>query len=221
LNFDLKPISLTNLPKVGLKFVDHCVGNQPNDSMESVTQWYEKSLLFHRFWSVDDKQIHTEYSSLRSIVVTNWDETIKMPINEPAPGKRKSQIQEYIDYYGGPGIQHIALNTDNIIESLQALRARGMEFLRTPDTYYDQLRTNLKSSKVKILEDLDVIQKLNILVDYDDSGYLLQIFTKPLQDRPTLFLEVIQRRNHNGFGAGNFKALFEAIELEQQLRGNL
>ena len=209
--------------------------------MESVTQWYEKSLLFHRFWSVDDKQIHTEYSSLRSIVVTNWDETIKMPINEPAPGKRKSQIQEYIDYYGGAGIQHIALNTDNIIEglihnkseklklnpiyylpiALKALRARGMEFLRTPTTYYTQLRENLKNSQVQIVEDLDVIEKLNILVDYDDNGYLLQIFTKPLEDRPTLFLEVIQRRNHNGFGAGNFKALFEAIEAEQELRGNL
>ncbi|XP_054155431.1 4-hydroxyphenylpyruvate dioxygenase-like [Oppia nitens] len=217
----VETLHLSTLPKVNLKFTDHCVGNQPNDAMESVTQWYEKSLLFHRFWSVDDKQIHTEWSSLRSIVVTNWDETIKMPINEPAPGKRKSQIQEYIDYYGGAGIQHIALNTDNIIESLKALRARGLEFLKTPDSYYTQLRENLKSSKVKIVEDLDVLKKLNILIDYDDSGYLLQIFTKPMQDRPTLFIEIIQRRNHNGFGAGNFKALFEAIETEQELRGNL
>ncbi|CAG2102245.1 unnamed protein product [Medioppia subpectinata] len=223
-NYKTTPLDtglLATLPRVGLRFTDHCVGNQPNDAMESVTQWYEKSLLFHRFWSVDDKQVHTEYSALRSIVVTNWDETIKMPINEPAPGKRKSQIQEYIDYYGGAGIQHIALNTENIIEALKALRARGMEFMKTPDSYYKQLKEKLKTSKVKIVEDMDVLQELNILIDYDDNGYLLQIFTRPMQDRPTLFIEVIQRRNHSGFGAGNFKALFQAIEAEQEIRGNL
>ncbi|KAK8754457.1 hypothetical protein OTU49_016339 [Cherax quadricarinatus] len=189
--------------------------------MESTAAWYEKHLMFHRFWSVDDTQIHTEYSALRSIVVTNWEETIKMPINEPAPGRKKSQIQEYVDYYGGAGVQHIALNTQNIISAIENLRERGMEFLSVPDTYYEQLQEKLKSSKVKITEDMEVLQKLKILVDYDDDGYLLQIFTKNMQDRPTVFLEVIQRHNHQGFGAGNFKALFEAIELDQAARGNL
>ncbi|GIX81678.1 4-hydroxyphenylpyruvate dioxygenase [Caerostris darwini] len=216
-----KDTSLKNLPATGLDFIDHCVGNQPDDEMVPVSDWYEKSLMFHRFWSVDDKQIHTEYSALRSIVVTNYEETIKMPINEPAPGKKKSQIQEYVDYYGGPGIQHIALNTKDIIKAISNLRSRGMEFLSIPDTYYTTLKEKLKSSKVKITEDMNQLQKLNILVDYDDNGYLLQIFTKPMQDRPTLFLEVIQRHNHQGFGAGNFKALFEAIELDQAERGNL
>lgn len=221
-----KPISKEDplvklLPNPNLNFIDHIVGNQPDLQMENAAKWYEKHLMFHRFWSVDDSQICTEYSSLRSIVVTNYEETIKMPINEPAPGKRKSQIQEYVDYYGGAGVQHIALNTDNIIEAITNLRARGMEFLKVPDTYYTQLRKNLESSPVKIKEDLGILQKLNILIDYDDNGYLLQIFTKIMQDRPTLFLEVIQRHNHNGFGAGNFKSLFEAIELDQAERGNL
>ncbi|RWS25842.1 4-hydroxyphenylpyruvate dioxygenase-like protein [Leptotrombidium deliense] len=209
------------LPTVGLDFIDHCVGNQPDDAMESVTQWYEKSLLFHRFWSVDDSQVHTKYSALRSIVVTNYEETIKMPINEPAQGLKKSQIQEYVDYYGGAGVQHIALNTSDIVKTIRSLRERGVEFLRTPHTYYEQLKQKLSKSKVKIVEDMNELEKLNILIDFDDNGYLLQIFTKPLQDRPTVFLEVIQRRNHNGFGAGNFQALFEAIELEQEQRGNL
>lgn len=182
---------------------------------------YEKNLFFHRFWSVDDTQLTTEYSALRSIVVANWEETIKMPINEPAPGKRKSQIQEYIDYYGTAGVQHIALRVENIIESVGNLRARGTEFLDIPDAYYTQLKKRLKRSKVKVLEDLNELQRLKILIDYDDNGYLLQIFTKPLQDRPTVFIEIIQRNNHNGFGAGNFKALFESIELEQNERGNL
>ncbi|TWW74113.1 4-hydroxyphenylpyruvate dioxygenase [Takifugu flavidus] len=182
---------------------------------------YQKCLLFHRFWSIDDKQIYTDYSSLRSIVVANYEETIKMPINEPAVGKRISQIQEYVDYNGGPGVQHIALNTSNIIEAIVNLRARGMDFLSAPDTYYDDLRQKLKTAKIKVEEDLDVLQKLRILVDFDDKGYLLQIFTKPMQDRPTLFLEVIQRKNHFGFGAGNFKSLFEAIEKDQDARGNL
>uniref|UniRef100_A0A3B4ERA6 4-hydroxyphenylpyruvate dioxygenase n=1 Tax=Pygocentrus nattereri TaxID=42514 RepID=A0A3B4ERA6_PYGNA len=171
---------LAKLPPGCLSFIDHIVGNQPDDEMVPISDWYLKCLLFHRFWSIDDKQIHTQYSSLRSIVVTNYEETIKMPINEPAHGKKKSQIQEYVDYNGGPGVQHIALNTSNIIQA-----------------------------------------DLKILVDFDDKGYLLQIFTKPLQDRPTLFLEVIQRNNHFGFGAGNFKSLFEAIEKDQDARGNL
>ncbi|XP_076130208.1 4-hydroxyphenylpyruvate dioxygenase [Alosa pseudoharengus] len=212
---------LPKLPPGGLSFIDHIVGNQPDDDMVPVSDWYQKCLMFHRFWSIDDKQIHTQYSSLRSIVVTNYEETIKMPINEPAPGKKKSQIQEYVDYNGGPGVQHIALNTSNIIQAIVNLRARGMEFLAAPDTYYDSLRQNLKTAKIKVKEDLNTLQELKILVDFDDKGYLLQIFTKPVQDRPTLFLEVIQRNNHYGFGAGNFKSLFEAIEKDQDARGNL
>lgn len=212
---------LQRLPKVGLHFVDHVVGNQPDNEMEGVADWYTNSLQFHRFWSVDDKQVHTEYSSLRSIVVTNYEETIKMPINEPAPGKRKSQIQEYVDYNGGAGVQHIAINTSDIISAVRACRERGMVFLSIPDTYYTQLEQSLKNAKISIKEDLQVLKQLKILVDYDEEGYLLQIFTKPVQDRPTLFLEIIQRHNHQGFGVGNFKSLFEAIEAEQAKRGNL
>jgi len=189
--------------------------------MEPAVKYYEKTLGFHRFWSVDDKMIHTEYSSLRSIVVTDYDENIKMPINEPANGKRKSQIQEYVDYYHGSGVQHIALKTDNIIPTVEGMKKRGVEFLSIPDTYYDNLRKNLPNMNIKISEDIDVLQKNKILIDYDDKGYLLQIFTKPVEDRPTLFFEVIQRRNHEGFGAGNFKSLFISIEEEQAKRGNL
>ncbi|CAJ1068002.1 -hydroxyphenylpyruvate dioxygenase [Xyrichtys novacula] len=212
---------LAKLPSGQLNFIDHVVGNQPDEEMVPVVEWYQKNLLFHRFWSVDDKQLQTEFSALRSIVVANYEETVKMPINEPAMGKRKSQIQEYVEYYGGPGVQHIAMNTSDIITAIRNLKERGMEFMSVPDTYYDQLRRNLKNSKVRVSEDLDVLQELKILVDYDDNGYLLQIFTKPVQDRPTVFLEVIQRHNHQGFGAGNFKSLFQAIEADQQARGNL
>ncbi|XP_072445609.1 4-hydroxyphenylpyruvate dioxygenase isoform X2 [Chiloscyllium punctatum] len=212
---------LSKLPPVNLNFIDHIVGNQPDDEMVPVVEWYQNCLKFHRYWSVDDKQIHTNYSSLRSIVVANYEETIKMPINEPAAGKKKSQIQEYVDYNGGPGVQHIALNTSDIIQSITSLKSRGMEFLMAPDTYYDQLKEKLKTAKIKVKEDLKKLQELKILVDFDEKGYLLQIFTKPVQDRPTLFLEVIQRYNHNGFGAGNFKSLFEAIEYDQDARGNL
>ncbi|NXM91502.1 HPPD dioxygenase, partial [Oenanthe oenanthe] len=199
----------------------------------------------HRFWSVDDKQLHTEFSALRSIVVTNYEETIKMPINEPAPGKKKSQIQEYIDYYGGAGVQHIALNTPDIITALLLLlgpsalgppcpssghsachritnlKQRGMQFMDVPSSYYQMLRERLKTAKIKVKENIDKLAELKILVDFDEKGYLLQIFTKPVQDRPTVFLEVIQRHNHQGFGAGNFKSLFEAIEMDQDARGNL
>uniref|UniRef100_A0A7N8YMP3 4-hydroxyphenylpyruvate dioxygenase n=1 Tax=Mastacembelus armatus TaxID=205130 RepID=A0A7N8YMP3_9TELE len=209
------------LPRGELNFIDHVVGNQPDNEMVPVVEWYQKTLRFHRFWSVDDKQLQTDFSALRSTVVANYEETVKMPINEPAMGKRKSQIQEYVEYYGGPGVQHIAMNTSDIITAIRNLKERGMEFMSVPDTYYDQLRERLKYSKVKITEDLDALQELNILVDYDDNGYLLQIFTKPVQDRPTVFLEVIQRHNHQGFGAGNFKSLFEAIEADQHARGNL
>ena len=190
--------------------------------MEPAVQWYEKMLQFHRFWSVDDSIIHTEYSALASIVMTNKEETIKMPINEPAVGKKAvSQIQEYVDYYGGAGVQHIALNTKDIITAIKALRSRGMEFLSIPDSYYTNLRERLQGAKISVKENMDILQQLKILVDFDDNGYLLQIFSKPCQDRPTLFIEIIQRNNHQGFGAGNFKALFESIELEQNERGNL
>lgn len=176
------------------------MGNQPDQEMEPVAKWYEQNLQFHRFWSVDDTQLHTEYSALRSIVMTNYEETVKIPINEPASGKRKSQIQEFVEYYGGSGIQHIALNTGDIINAVKNLRARGMEFLHVPDSYYDMLREKLKTSGTKILEDISVLQSLRILIDYDENGYLLQIFTKNVQDRPTLFIEIIQRRNHNVSG---------------------
>jgi 4-hydroxyphenylpyruvate dioxygenase len=185
------------LPKIDLKFIDHIVGNQPDHHMEPVAEWYVKCLMFHRFWSVDDSQIHTEFSALRSIVVTNYEETIKMPINEPANGKKKSQIQEYIDYYATGGVQHIALNTNDIIDTITKLKARGQEFLTIPDVYYDMLKKRLKADNFEIKEDIEVLRKLKILIDYDENGYLLQIFTKNMQDRPTLFIEVIQRRNHN------------------------
>ncbi|XP_062887200.1 4-hydroxyphenylpyruvate dioxygenase isoform X3 [Mobula hypostoma] len=212
---------ISTLSKGDLNFIDHIVGNQPDDEMLPVAEWYQKCLMFHRYWSVDDKQIHTSYSSLQSIVVANYEETIKMPINEPAAGRRKSQIQEYVDYYGGPGVQHIALHTSDIIQAVTNLKSRGTEFLNTPDSYYVQLKEKLKTAKIKVQEDLKKLQELKILIDYDENGYLLQIFTKPVQDRPTLFLEVIQRHNFNGFGVGNFQSLFEAIEADQEARGNL
>lgn len=221
-----RPVSTGNhpllelLPSPGLNFVDHCVGNQPDMEMETVAQWYERVLTFHRFWSVDDSVIHTEFSALRSIVMANREETVKMPINEPAKSRKAvSQIQEYVDYYGGAGVQHIALNTGDIIHAIEALRARGLEFLSIPDSYYANLRERLAQAGMHLQEDLTRLQKLKILVDFDEKGYLLQIFSKPCQDRPTLFLEIIQRRNHQGFGAGNFKALFESIETEQNERG--
>uniref|UniRef100_A0A8C0ITC8 4-hydroxyphenylpyruvate dioxygenase n=2 Tax=Chelonoidis abingdonii TaxID=106734 RepID=A0A8C0ITC8_CHEAB len=212
---------LPKLPSGKLSFIDHVVGNQPDLQMVPVAEWYQKNLLFHRFWSVDDKQLHTQFSALRSIVVANYEETIKMPINEPAMGKKKSQIQEYVEYYGGAGVQHIALNTPDIITAVTNLKQRGMEFIRVPATYYHQLREKLKSAKIKVKENIDKLEELKILVDFDEKGYLLQIFTKPVQDRPTVFLEVIQRHNHQGFGAGNFKSLFQAIEDDQDARGNL
>merc|ERR1712080_414770 len=204
---------LRTLPAIGANYIDHVVGNQPDLTMENAAKWYEQNLMFHRFWSVDDEQMHTDYSALRSVVVANYEETIKMPINEPAPGKKKSQIQEYVDYYGSAGVLHIALRTENIIESISNLRSRGMQFLNIPDIYYDQLKIRLKNSPFKVAENIELLRKLKILIDYDDNGYLLQIFTKPLQDRPTVFIEIIQRRNHQGFGAGNFKALFESMKL--------
>jgi len=210
-------------PSPGLGFIDHCVGNQPCDQMVPIADFYERVFQFHRFWSVDDSMIHTEFSALRSIVMADWSEKVKMPINEPAPSKVKavSQIQEYVDYWGGAGVQHIALNTPDIIHSVTQLRARGLRFLDVPSKYYEHLRAKLAKAPIKVTEDISVLQSLNILIDYDDKGYLLQIFTQPVEDRPTLFYEIIQRHNHFGFGAGNFKSLFESIEKEQARRGNL
>jgi 4-hydroxyphenylpyruvate dioxygenase len=173
---------------------------------------------FVNFLTFDDKQIHTEYSALMSKVMANGNGRIKFPINEPAEGKKKSQIEEYLDFYEGPGVQHIAVATDNIIETVTKLRARGVEFLSAPpQAYYDEIPQRVGA----IAEDLEVLQKLGILIDCDEDGYLLQIFTKPVEDRPTLFYEIIQRMGAKGFGAGNFKALFESIEREQELRGTL
>ena len=202
---------------VGLRLVDHVVGNQPDNQMEEVAGFYQEVFGFKRLWTVDDEDVSTEFSALRSIVVSDDDEVIKMPINEPAEGKKKSQIQEYVDFYEGPGVQHIAMYTDDAIETVRRLRARGVDFLPTPQTYYDTLEDRVG----KIDEDIDVLAELDILVDRDDDGYLLQLFTRPTQDRPTLFYEVIQRKGARSFGKGNFKALFESIEREQALRGNL
>ncbi|TVY29785.1 4-hydroxyphenylpyruvate dioxygenase [Lachnellula hyalina] len=211
------------LPPIVLEAIDHCVGNQDWGKMEEACAYYEKCLSFHRFWSVDDNQISTEFSALSSIVMASPNNVVKMPINEPAPGKKKSQIEEYVDFYGGAGVQHIALRTNDIISAVGNLRARGVEFIDVPESYYSTMRQRLKSDKRswKLQEDFDTIQKLNILIDFDEGGYLLQLFTKPLMDRPTVFLEIIQRNDFDGFGAGNFKSLFEAIEREQADRGNL
>ncbi|EME79664.1 uncharacterized protein MYCFIDRAFT_212281 [Pseudocercospora fijiensis CIRAD86] len=209
------------LPPIDLEAIDHCVGNQDWDEMDSACEFYERCLGFHRFWSVDDKDICTDFSALKSVVMSSGNDVVKMPINEPAHGKKKSQIEEYVDFYNGPGVQHIALRTRDIISAVSNLRARGVEFIGVPDTYYENLRMRLKQSGTKLNESFETIQKLNILMDFDEGGYLLQLFTKPLMDRPTVFIEIIQRNHFDGFGAGNFRSLFEAIEREQEARGNL
>jgi len=216
------PLS-SQLDDVGLEMLDHCVGNQPDGKMVEVCNWYANCMDFHQFWSIDDTIVTTEYSALRSIVMCDYDRIVKLPINEPANGTKrgKSQIQEYVDYHGGAGVQHIALRTRDIIKAVTRLKERGVKFLTIPKEYYDDLRMRLADSPVNVLEDLAIIEKLNILVDFDDKGYLLQIFTENAEDRPTLFYEVIQRNNHDGFGAGNFKALFTSIEKAQHKRGNL
>jgi 4-hydroxyphenylpyruvate dioxygenase len=209
------------LPAVNLTAIDHCVGNQDWDAMESACAYYEKVLGFHRFWSVDDNDICTEYSALKSIVMASPGNVVKMPINEPAKGKKQSQIEEYVDFYGGAGVQHIALRTTDIVSAITNLKARGVEFIKVPASYYDSMRARLKRSGLVLNEDFDVLRGLDILIDFDEGGYLLQLFTKHLMDRPTVFVEIIQRNNFDGFGAGNFKSLFEAIEREQDERGNL
>jgi 4-hydroxyphenylpyruvate dioxygenase len=204
-------------PSVGLRYVDHCVGNVGWGEMNQWVEFYEKVMGFRLLVTFDDEDISTEYSALMSKVVSNGNGYIKFPINEPAEGKKKSQIEEYLDFYRGPGVQHIALATNDILNTVAQLRNRGVEFLVVPETYY----ADLLSRVGKIEEDLQALRELNILVDRDEEGYLLQIFTKPVEDRPTVFYEIIQRKGARSFGKGNFKALFEAIEREQALRGNL
>lgn len=209
------------LPFVGLDMIDHCVGNQGWNEMESACDYYEQTLGFHRFWSVDDKDICTDYSALKSVVMASPDERIKMPINEPAHGLKKSQIEEYVDFYEGAGIQHIALRTEDIIRDVSNLKERGIEFIKVPDSYYQLMEQRLQKAGIAISQDFEILKELGILIDFDEHGYLLQLFTKHLMDRPTVFIEIIYRNNFDGFGAGNFKSLFEAIEREQSARGNL
>jgi len=207
----------TQVPDTGLQFIDHMVGNVGWNEMDKWVEFYGKVMGFAQLVSFDDKDISTDYTALMSKVMSNGNGRIKFPINEPAEGKKKSQIEEYIDFYNGAGVQHIALATDNIIETVTALRDRGVEFLYVPETYYDDLLDRVG----EIDEDLEPLKELGVLVDRDDEGYLLQIFTKPVLDRPTMFFEIIQRKGAQSFGKGNFKALFEAIEREQDLRGTL
>ncbi|WP_286746912.1 4-hydroxyphenylpyruvate dioxygenase [Roseivirga sp. UBA1976] len=206
-----------NPTEVGLKYIDHMVGNVGWGEMNKWCEFYAKVMGFTQLVSFDDKDISTEYTALMSKVMSNGTGRIKFPINEPAEGRKKSQIEEYIDFYNGAGVQHIAVATNNIIETVAQLRARGVEFLRVPEVYYDDVLDRVG----EIDEDLEPLKNLNILIDRDDEGYLLQIFTKPVLDRPTMFFEIIQRKGAQSFGKGNFKALFEAIEREQELRQTL
>ena len=207
----------TSKGNIGLQYIDHCVGNVPLGEMNKWVKFYEEVMGFKLLLTFDDKDISTEYSALMSKVVSNGNGYVKFPINEPAMGKKKSQIEEYLDFYDGAGVQHIAVATNDIIKTVSALRGRGIEFLDVPDSYYDDLLERVGH----IDEDIQPLRDLNILVDRDEEGYLLQIFTKPVEDRPTLFFEIIQRKGATSFGKGNFKALFESIEREQARRGNL
>ena len=206
-----------NPPETGLQYVDHCVGNVGWNQMNPWVKFYEDVMGFRNILTFDDKDISTEYSALMSKVMSNGNGFVKFPINEPAEGKKKSQVEEYLEFYDGEGVQHVAMATNNIIETVTDLQNRGVEFLQVPSTYYDTLLDRVGH----IDEELSALKRLGILVDRDDEGYLLQIFTKPVEDRPTLFFEIIQRKGAKSFGKGNFKALFEAIEREQAARGNL
>ena len=202
---------------VGLLHIDHCVGNVGWNAMNEWVGFYEKVMGFGLYQHFDDNDISTEYSALMSKVMANGNGYVKFPINEPAEGKRKSQIEEYLEFYGGPGVQHIALATNDILHTVSRMQAQGVEFLTVPHSYYSELQHRIG----KIDEPIEELEKLGILVDRDDEGYMLQIFTRPVEDRPTLFFEIIQRKGSRSFGKGNFKALFEAIEREQAERGNL
>jgi 4-hydroxyphenylpyruvate dioxygenase len=206
-----------NPAPTGLKFIDHMVGNVDWDEMNTWCEFYAKVMGFAQIISFDDNDISTDYTALMSKVMSNGNGRIKFPINEPAEGKKKSQIEEYIDFYNGPGVQHIAVATDDIVSTVSAMRDRGVEFLYVPENYYDDLLERVGN----IDEDIEVLKKHGILIDRDDEGYLLQLFTKPVVDRPTMFFEIIQRKGAQSFGKGNFKALFEAIEREQGNRGTL
>lgn len=206
-----------NPKPTGLKYVDHCVGNVGWNQMNPWVKYYEDVLGFKNILSFDDKDISTEYSALMSKVMSNGNGYVKFPINEPAEGKKRSQVEEYLDFYEGEGVQHIAVATNNIIETVTDLKSRGVEFLKIPASYYETVLDRVG----EIDEDLKPLSELGILIDRDDEGYLLQIFTKPVEDRPTMFFEIIQRKGAKSFGKGNFKALFEALELEQANRGNL
>jgi 4-hydroxyphenylpyruvate dioxygenase len=209
--------SALEIKPIGLQYVDHCVGNVELGKMNEWVKFYEDVMGFKLLITFDDKDISTEYTALMSKVVSNGNGFIKFPINEPAEGKKKSQIDEYLEFYRGAGVQHIAVATNNIIETVNELRSRGVEFLYVPATYYDDVLDRVGH----INEDLQELKRLNILIDRDEEGYLLQIFTKPVEDRPTVFYEIIERHGAKSFGKGNFKALFEAIEREQELRGTL
>jgi 4-hydroxyphenylpyruvate dioxygenase len=212
-----EPVHKLQVSPVGLRHVDHCVGNVALGQMNEWVRFYEDVMGFKLLLTFDDKDISTEYSALMSKVVSNGNGWVKFPINEPAEGKKKSQIEEYIEFYQGPGVQHIAIEVHNILETVAELRRRGIEFLYVPETYYDDVLDRVGH----IEEPLEELKKMNILIDRDEDGYLLQIFTKPVEDRPTLFFEIIQRKGAKSFGKGNFKALFESIEREQANRGNL
>jgi 4-hydroxyphenylpyruvate dioxygenase len=209
--------SAYNPTETGLLYVDHCVGNVGWNQMNPWVKFYEDVMGFRNILTFDDKDISTEYSALMSKVMSNGNGFVKFPINEPAEGKKKSQVEEYLDFYNGEGVQHVAIATNDIVKTVTELQKRGIEFLNIPTTYYETLPDRVGH----IDEDLEPLQRLGILVDRDNEGYLLQIFTKPVEDRPTLFFEIIQRKGAKSFGKGNFKALFEALEKEQELRGNL
>ena len=215
--YDTADSPLSNVKPVGVQYVDHCVGNVEKGKMNEWVDFYRDVMGFTQYIHFDDKDISTEYSALMSKVMAGGRGMIKFPINEPAEGKKKSQIEEFLDYYGGPGVQHIALLTGDIIKTVEELKGRGLEFLHVPTTYYEELESRVG----KIEEPIERLQELGILVDRDNEGYLLQIFSKPVVDRPTFFFEIIQRKGARGFGKGNFKALFQAIEREQERRGNL
>jgi 4-hydroxyphenylpyruvate dioxygenase len=209
--------STYNPEPVGLLYVDHCVGNVGWNRMNPQVKWYEDVMGFKNILSFDDKDISTEYSALMSKVMSNGNGYVKFPINEPAEGKKKSQVEVYLDFYEGEGVQHIAIATKDIVSTVKQLMSRGVDFLKVPNTYYDDLFDRVG----KIEEDIEPLKELGILVDRDDEGYLLQLFSKPVEDRPTMFFEIIQRKGAKSFGKGNFKALFEALEREQEIRGNL
>ncbi|CAJ0610517.1 unnamed protein product [Cylicocyclus nassatus] len=212
----------SSLEPIPMVLVDHVVQNYPVGTIEDAAEWYKQSLALHRFWSIDDRITTSEYSAMKAWLITNDDQKVQMTLAEAVPRRNgTSQIEEFVNYNGGPGIQHVALLVDDIVSTVIKMQERSVEFLHVPPSYYVLLEERLKNSKVHLKEDIAKLRELCILMDFDDNGYLLQLFTKPVQDRPTLFIEIIQRRNFNGFGAGNFKALFDAVEREQRLRGTL